>query len=709
MPRSLYPSSLNGNDMKENPQLLGLLISAVKDYAIMVIDPKGLVLTWNEGAERLTGYTAQEIIGTHFSKFYPSDLIVQQHPDQALAIAAGHGSYEEENWRVRKDGSQFWASVIITPIYDEQNTLIGFAKISRDLSERKTIEEVLRKSDECTRAILDRAYGAFIAMNKKGQITNWNKSAETIFGWKRSEVLWRMLANTIIPHPYREAHTIGLERFIATGVGPVINQRIEISALHKDGHEFPVELAVFTVPEDEDYTFCAFIMDISERKNAEHKQITLSNELQKSNAALEQLNNDLEQRMLSLAQANKQLNDLTTVLADSRDQAMKASQFKSEFVAKISHEIRTPLSAIVGAIEIVLEHPLDNDQLHMANLISQSANTLLSLVNEILDLSKVEAGKLDLEIRELSVKDLVESVSDLLLAKIKKKALQLETIVDKSIPRIVLGDQLRLRQILLNLLTNAIKFTDTGKITVKAVTLKSKKDSVTIHFSVTDSGRGIPDKLQSRLFEPFVQASEGKRLYQEGTGLGLSICKRLVELMQGQIGFDSTENKGSTFWFDVTLKVPPADLNAAPHKSLGESNEDPITPVTNLGKILVVEDQTFLQEVALHQLKRFGFTVDIANNGLEAVRNATSSNYDAILMDCLMPEMDGLEATRLIRQVDKDKKRHTPIIALTAGVMGGDKEECLAAGMDEYLAKPIDWQHLNNLLIKFIAQLSKNQ
>lgn len=686
--------------MKENP-LLGLLISAVTDYAIIVIDPQGVVLTWNEGAGRLTGYKASEIVGQHFSRFYPIELVEQKHPEHELKMALDHGRYEEENWRVRKDGSQFWANVVITPIYNEQNVHIGFAKIARDLSERKKTEEVLKKSEESTRAILDRAYGAFIAMNKRGQITNWNKSAENIFGWSRNEVLWKQLATTIIPHRYRDAHARGLETFLKTGVGTVINQRIEVSALHKDGHEFPVELAVFTVPANDDFMFCAFVLDISQRKAAEERQTALSEELQRSNATLERLNSDLEIRMLALAAANKQLNELTTALADSRDQAMKASQYKSEFVAKISHEIRTPLSAIIGAIEIVMEHRLDNEQLHMAQLISQSANTLLSLVNEILDLSKVEAGKLELETKEFSPYELVDSVRDLLSSKAKKKELSITSTIDSDIPLFVLGDALRVRQVLLNLLSNAIKFTETGSIAIRAQQQQENEDSVVINFSVTDTGRGIPDKLKDNLFEPFVQASQGPRLYQEGTGLGLSICKRLVELMNGTIGYESKQNEGSSFWFEIPFKLPMIK-GALSERAAGEAKHPNEAVASSLGRILVVEDQQFLQEIAQHQLQRFGFQVDLAHNGQDAVAKTKYVQYDAVLMDCFMPEMDGFEATRLIRQQDQERSTHTPIIAITAGVMGGDKEECLKAGMDKYLAKPIDWQQLRKILMQFL-------
>ncbi len=420
-------------------------------------------------------------------------------------------------------------------------------------------------------------------------------------------------------------------------------------------------------------------------------------------------------------------------LAIARDHALEASRLKSEFLTTMSHEIRTPMNSVLGMTELLLDTPLDKQQQEYAKIVFSEGEHLLGIINDILDFSKIEAGKVILEEQPFALIPLVEGVTALLTTQAMAKGLTMTTVIDPALPTLLCGDAGRLRQVLINLLGNAVKFTEKGEIVLQIRPAIMSSTQVELYCTVTDSGIGISESDQHRLFQPFTQVDGGTTRRHGGTGLGLSIAQRLVKLMGGNMGVKSSVGVGTTFWFTVTLRVrtvpdaptiplrgradqPPAlDTHAIDQKRLTialAGNADPLaaasarqtqpqTPAT----ILLVEDQEPNQVLALEQLGKLGYIVELAQNGQEACTRVQEpgTDYALILMDCQMPIMDGFQATEQIRAHETHVGGHTPIIAMTAQAMKHDEERCLAVGMDGYLRKPVRLQELKNALEQWLG------
>lgn len=531
--------------------------------------------------------------------------------------------------------------------------------------EKRVIErtDAAVKNEGKVRAILESAFDAIVGMDHNGYVTEWNPRAEEIFGWSKEQAVGKRMSDLIIPERYREMHEKGLQHFIETGEGPVLNRSIEISALKKSGTEFPVELSITPLKIDNKYIFTAFISDISQRKADE---INLKN--------------------------------LNTELEKSAKEAKQASEAKSFFLANMSHEIRTPINGVIGMTNIVLDTSLSPQQREYIEIIRTSADSLLTIINDILDLSKIESGKMELEEIEFEVSSLIQDITKNMRVTAQQKGLNLKTIVPTSLVENVVGDPGRIRQILINLIANAIKFTNDGEITVSASEILNDAKQIGIRFEVQDSGIGISDDTLKKLFQPFTQADSTMSRKFGGTGLGLSICQRIVDMMGGKIGATSTEHKGSVFWFEIILHK---SQNKHAH-SIQHFEQEVIPHKT--GRILVVEDNFVNQKVARAMLEKIGHRVDTVGNGLEALLALEQFPYDIVLMDCQMPEMDGFEATEVIRSGKRDKIPATiPILAMTANALSGDKERCIAAGMDDYISKPVNIHSLNKILQKWLS------
>ncbi|MEN2791520.1 ATP-binding protein [Sphingomonas oligophenolica] len=626
----------------------------------MATDARGVIQIFNVGAERMLGYTAAEVVNrvTPADISDPQELIARAEAlsgelatditpgFEALVFKASRGIEDiYELTYIRKDGTRLPAMVSVTALRDVQDVIIGYLLIGTDNTARKLVEAEQKKLDQrlrdqqfYTRSLIESNIDALMTTDPAGIITDVNKQMEALTGSTRDE---------LIGAPFKDCFTD--PALAEAGIKRVLSEKsvtdYELTARARDGKQTVVSYNATTFY-DRNRTLqgvFAAARDVTERKRFER-------ELQHAKAAAE-----------------------------------SANRTKSDFLASMSHEIRTPMNAIMGIADLLAKTSLDPEQDKYVQIFRRSGDNLLNLINDILDLSKVEAAQLELEQTGFLLGDHLEKVIEMVAPRAQEKGLALTCEIDPAASGELVGDPTRLRQVLLNLLGNAIKFTESGSVALKVEPDRNCAVPTALRFTVTDTGIGIPHKKLPRIFERFIQADSSTTRRFGGSGLGLTISKRLVELMGGRIWVTSEIDKGSVFGFAV-----PFEIWSAAHSSesapVGAEDELPLRPL----RILMAEDSPDNVTIALAYLEDTPYRIDVAETGLIACEMFKSGDYDLVLMDRQMPVMDGLTATRALRAWEKANDRAPiPIIALTASALKGDRETCLAAGCTAYLTKPI--------------------
>ena len=647
------------SELRVSEERFRLLINSVKDYAIFVLDPSGHVASWNQGAERIKGYTADEIVGRHFSCFYPPEDIESGKPERELQVAIAEGSYQEEGWRIRKDGTRFLANAVITAIKDDNGKLRGFSKLTRDVTERKRAEELLQESEERHRKLFennphpiwlfDRETLRFLAVNRAA-IRNYGYSREEFLAMTIKEI--RPLED--IPQMFASVSRLR-DGEVTTGAW---------RHRRKDGTLMDVEITSYGLSFAGRPAEVVVAVDVSQRKRDEEEKRKFTESLATANRELEFRNREVE----------------------------RATQLKSKFLASMSHELRTPLNAIVGFSDLLAEQAagqLNPKQLRFVHHIKHGSTHLLQLINDILDLSKIEAGQLEFHYEDFRTQDTFPEVLSTIRPLAMAKNISVNESFKTELP--IRADRVRFKQVLYNLLSNAVKFTPNGG----RVQIDTYNRGNRVYVSVTDNGVGIRPEDHALVFEEFRQA-ESNTSAHEGTGLGLAITKRLVEQQGGTISLESELGKGSKFTvcFPVgeNRSVLATDASPAPvvHASAAEPN-----PL-----VLIVDDELAARELLTSYLAPT-YRIATADSGADALVKSKQLRPHAIILDVLMGKENGFETLIALRKAPEITG--IPIIILS---IVDQKQIGFALGATDYLVKPIPRPVLLETLAKYVLPSS---
>jgi PAS domain S-box-containing protein len=626
-----------------------------------LLNTEAQILSVNDSYCNMVGYSRDEIVDM---KIMDLDVSRSQEAIEKRIVEVirnGHGRFKTKHRH--KNGHII--NVEISTTYTSENGGKIFVFL-RDITERNQSKSSLKKSENRFRGFVESTSEWIWSINLEGQHTYSNNAVKNILDRSPEDFIGKSAFDFLHPDDIPLAQKT-VEQALLSKQGW---NSLTLRWRHNDGsYRFLESTSVPII--DSDGEFCGWY--------GADRDITKYKEVEKN-------------------------------LTEAIKKAETANIAKSEFLANMSHEIRTPMNGVIGMTELLLSTDITSEQAEFAKTIKTSGDSLLSLINGILDFSKIEAGKFDLEIIDFDLKVTLDAAGDLIAIKAQEKGLEYINVIHPDVPSLLKGDPGRLRQILLNLAGNAVKFTDSGEIAVYVELEEETEKYVQVSFKVKDTGIGIPQDKIDRLFKSFSQVDSSTTRRYGGTGLGLTISKKIVKMMGGNIGVNSQENNGSEFWFTARFEKqkPIPEPNLLPEKTVPENiiTQHSLLEDERRGiRILLVEDNLVNQKVVLIILNKLGYKADVVSNGIEALDALKKADYNIVLMDCQMPVLDGYEATKEIRKpVSGVKNIKVPIIALTANAMTGDREKCLAAGMDDYLTKPFKSKEMSEMLNKWLVK-----
>lgn len=635
---------------------LALLVEAVEDYAVFLLSPEGMIQSWNRGASRIMGYDEEEAVGKHFSIFYGPEDLANHKPQNELDTALREGRVEDEGWRIRKDGTRFWANTIITLLREPNGTIVGFGKVTRDMTARRDAEELVRQNNEIFQLLVAsvRDYAIFM-LDPQGNIATWNAGAQRIKGYKPEEIIGSHFSR-FYPEEDKKNHKPERELEIAARDGSVEDEGWRI---RKDGSRFWANVVITAVHDahGELRGFAKVTRDITERKEAEETRRAL-----------------LEQREARLLAEEERRSAEASYRV-----AQEANRAKDEFLMTLSHELRTPMTAILGWSRMLPAMSPDDPMFHEAVVsIAGGAQLQARLIDDILDVSRIVSGKLRLAPETIEVAKVIMKSVDAVNATADAKQITITTMLSPGLGLIV-ADPTRLQQVIWNLLNNAVKFTPRkGTVDVMA-----RRTASTVQISVKDSGEGIDPQFLPHIFEPFRQAESPQTRVHGGLGLGLSIVRYIAEAHGGTVSAES-EGRGKGSTFTVTLPVRAVSTDAGPvPAAFGDTfmHRDRLRGID----IVLVDDENESRRMVTTVLRAAGATIVAVDNAAAALSAIEEHRPDLVITDIAMPDVDGYAFTRTLREREHDLK----VVALSAFPPSPEK-----SGFDAYLSKPIDPFHL---------------
>jgi PAS domain S-box-containing protein len=626
-----------------------------------LVAPDGRWLRVNQALCDMVGYSENELLRMDFQAItHPDDLYSDLEFVQEM-LDGRRATYQMEKRYIHRNGHLVWALLSVALMRDSNGQPLNFISQVQDITERKNAEKALRDSELRKTAILETALDCIISIDHQGCIVEWNPAAEAVFGYKQQEVLGQQMANVLIPPHLRESHHQGMARYMASGENVILGQRLELPAIRKDGLEILVEMAVNRIPVEGPPQFTAYLRDITGRKRDE--------------AALLKAKEEAERE---------------------RENAQRANLAKSQFLSRMSHELRTPLNAILGFGQLLEISSLCEPDHQSVHQIMKAGRHLLDLINEVLDISRIESGNLAISLEPVSVREVCLDTLDLVKPMAAQRVISLETNLHEEQAEYISADRQRIKQVLLNLLSNAVKYNrDGGCVSLRVVPALNGR----LRINVTDTGRGIPPEKMNRLFTPFDRL-DAEASGIEGTGIGLTLSRRLMEAMGGTLGVESEMGKGTTFWIDLPRAVNPLSYGAP---STQVAYETTTAPISTRWIVLYIEDNLLNLELIQRILaQRPAIKLLSSMQGGLGIELAQRHRPDLILLDLHLPEMSGEDVLRQLR--DDPQTRDIPIVVISADATPGQIERLLQAGANDYVTKPFDMHELLRIMDQNFAK-----